>query len=272
MTMPRPRIWYVAILVVLVLAPGAGCASGARITADSTCGDYLSVRTDERHAAAASISTDLHAYSAGSPMWGTSLDAGCGATPDTTLRTYFAGQLALDVPSVSMERTINVGDTVLVNTLAYTRGAPRRGEVVVFTAPQAWRSGPAEARFVKRVVGTGGDHVVCCDPQHRLVLNGRPLDEPYLYRDGGGRSDLPSTDTFDIVVPDGRLWVLGDHRSSSGDSLTQFVRVRDIVQATILVEAVVGKAFVVIDSRDHDEIHWLTVPSAYADIPDPHRP
>jgi signal peptidase I len=260
MAMPRLRTWYIATLVVLVLAAGAGCASGAGITADSTCGDYLRMQTDQRHAAAASISTDLHAYNAGNPMWGTSLDVECGTAPDTTLRRYFAGQLALEMPSVAMERTINVGDTVLVNTLAYTRGAPRRGEVVVFTAPPAWRSGPAEERFVKRVVGTGGDHVVCCDPHHRLVVNGHPLDEPYLYRDGGGRSDLPSTDPFDIVVPDGRLWVLGDHRSHSGDSLMQFARFRDIIPATIPVDAMVGRAFVVIDSRDHDEIRWLTVP------------
>jgi signal peptidase I len=230
------------------------------------------METDQRHAAAASISTDLHAYSAGNPVWGTSLDAECGTAPDTTLRTFFAGQLALDVPSVSMERTINVGDTVLVNTLAYTRGAPQRGEVVLFTAPQAWRSGSNEERFIKRVVGIGGDRVVCCDPQHRLVLNGHPLDEPYLYRDGGGRSDPPSTDTFDIVVPDGRLWVLGDHRSRSGDSIEQFIRARDIIQATIPVDAVMGRAFVVIDSHDHDEFRWLAVPSTYADIPEPRRP
>jgi signal peptidase I len=268
MTMPRRRIWYVATLVMLMLAPGAACASKAGITADSTCGDYLSAQPDARHAAAARISTELHAHSAGKPMWGTSLDAECGTARDTTLRTYFTAQLALDVPSVAMEHTINVGDTVLVNTLAYIRGAPRRGEVVLFKAPQAWRSDPAEVRFIKRVVGTGGDHVVCCDPQHRLLLNGRPLDEPYLYQDAGG-SDPQNTETFDIVVPDGRLWVLGDHRSSSGDSLTQFERVRDIVVATIPVDAVVGRAFVVIDARDHDEIRPLTVPSTYADVPGP---
>jgi hypothetical protein len=56
---------------------------------------------------------------------------------------------------------------------------------------------------------------------------------------------------------------LGDHRSRSGDSLTQFERIRDIVVATIPVKAVVGRAFVVIDSRDHDEIRPLTVPSTY---------
>jgi len=266
MTMPRPRIWYVVTLAVLMLAPGAGCASKAGTTADSTCGDYLSAPTDVRHAAAARISTELHAHSAGNPMWGTSLDVECATATDATLRTYFAAQLALDVPSLAMEHTINVGDTVLVNTLAYTRGAPRRGEVVVFTAPETWRSDPVAVRFVKRVVGTGGDHVVCCDPQHRLVLNGRSLNEPYLYQDA---SDPQNTETFDIVVPRGRLWMLGDHRSRSGDSLNVFERMRDIVVATIPVDAVVGRAFVVIDAHNHDEIRPLTVPSSYADIPAP---
>src|SRR5262249_46056241 len=148
MTMSRPRSWHVAILVMLMLSPGTGCASKAGITADSTCGDYLSTQTHARHDAAARISTELHAHSAGKPVWSTSLDTECGTAPNTTLRTYFAAQWALEVPSEAMEHTINVGDTVLVNTLAYTHAAPRRGEVVAFKAPQAWRSGPAEDLFI----------------------------------------------------------------------------------------------------------------------------
>jgi signal peptidase I len=267
--MPRLRMLYaVSVLTVLVLAPNAGCAALGGITADSTCGDYLSAPTDERHAAAASLSTDLDAFSAGNPLWGTSLDAECGATPETTLRSYFAGQLALEVPSVSMANTIDSGDTILVNTLAYTREAPRRGEVVVFTAPESWRATPAEERFVKRVIGTGGDHVVCCDADHRLQVNGLPLDEQYLYRDDSGPSDPPATDAFDIVVPDGRLWVMGDHRSASGDSLMHFARIGDIEQATIPVDAMVGRAFAVVGPQDQDEIRWLTVPPTYAKVPD----
>jgi signal peptidase I len=270
MTMPRSRMLYVAILVVLVVASGAGCGLRSGITADSTCGDYLSMPTDERHAAAASISTDLHADRAGNPVLGSGLDAECAATPDETLRTYFAAQLALEQPGESMESTINVGDTILVNTLAYTQGVPRRGEVLVFDAPESWRPTPAEERFVKRVIGTGGDHVVCCDPQNRLMVNGHPLDEPYLYRDEAGQSDPASTEAFDIVVPDGRLWVMGDHRTHSGDSLLHFMYGYYIDQATIPVEAAVGRAFAVA-SGDHDELRLLTVPSTYADIPDPSR-
>jgi signal peptidase I len=271
MTMPRARIWFVLTLVVLILVPGAGCSSGSSITAESTCGAYLGSETQERHAAAARISSELHAYSAGNSMWGSSLDAECATEPDTTLRAYFAGQLALNVPSVAMERTLNVGDMVLVNTLAYSRAAPRRGEVVLFAAPESWRTGATTERFIKRVIAAGGDHVVCCDAQHRLVLNGHPLDEPYLYTDASGRADPPSSDAFDIEVPAGRLWVLGDHRSRSGDSREHFLRFGDIVQATVPVDAVVGRAYVVFDSREHDEPRWLSVPPTYADIPDPPR-
>jgi signal peptidase I len=260
MTMKSTRTWWVVTMVVLVLASGAGCTSGSGIAADSSCGAYLRVDTQERHAAATRISTELRAHSPGNAMWGTSLDTECGTAPDMTLRAYFAGQLALDVPSVAMERTVNASEKVLVNTLAYTNGAPRHGEVVVFTAPQSWRSGPREERFIKRVIGIGGDHVVCCDRQQRLVLNGHPLDEPYLYKDDSGRSDPPG-DAFDITVPVDRLWVLGDHRSHSGDSLTMYVRSHDIMQATIAEDALVGRAFVVFDPRDPDRFRSLAVPS-----------
>ncbi len=268
MTMPRLRIWFFVTLVVLVLVPGAGCSSGSTITAESTCVAYLTIETEERHAAAARISTELQAYRAGNSMWGSSLDVECATAPDMTLRAYFAGQLALEVPSVAMEGTLNVGDTVLVNTLAYARAAPRRGEVVLFTAPETWRTGATEERFIKRVVGAGGDHVSCCDPQQRLVLNGHPLDEPYLYTDASGRADPPSSEAFDIEVPAGRLWVLGDHRSRSGDSREHFLRFGDIVLATVPVDAVVGRAFAVFGPREQDEPRWLSVPPTYADVPD----
>lgn len=266
--MHRPRSWYVATLLVLVLVPGAGCSSRGDLTANSTCGDYLSTQTGTRRAAAARISTDLHANVAGNPVWGTSLDAECGSAPDIRLRAFFAAQQAMAVGSESMRHTINSGDTALVNTLAYIHGKGRRGEVVVFKAPPSWSATPGEVRFIKRVIGTGGDHVVCCDAQHRLVVNGRPLDEPYLDRDEAGEA---SPDKFDIIVPDGRVWVMGDDRYHSGDSREAMLRGQDVVAATIPRDALVGRVFAVVDGHNHAEIRPLTVPSSYADVPAPAR-
>ncbi|MFD3541306.1 signal peptidase I [Streptomyces sp. NPDC058662] len=140
------------------------------------------------------------------------------------------------IPSRSMEPTLRVGDRVLVNKQAYRHGdEPRRGEVVVFdgtgsfvrepargdaigealhgAASALGLAEPSDTDFVKRVVGVGGDDVVCCDADGRIEVNGVALDEPYLYP-GDTASKVP----FRIVVPLGTLWVMGDHRSQSRDS------------------------------------------------------
>lgn len=140
------------------------------------------------------------------------------------------------IPSGSMEPTLRVGDRVLVNKLAYRFGsAPDRGDVVVFDGTGSFVQGapsqnpagrvlrgaaaalglaePADTDYIKRVVGVGGDHVVCCDKRGRVEVNGRPVDEAYLYP-----GNPPSQVAFDIVVPDHTLWVMGDHRSRSSDS------------------------------------------------------
>lgn len=140
------------------------------------------------------------------------------------------------IPSGSMEPTLKVGDRVLVNKLAYRFGAePERGDLVVFdgtgsfvredpdanpvtgllrgAAASLGLAEPADTDFVKRVVGVGGDHVVCCDARGRVEVNDVPVDETYLYP-----GDAPSRAPFDIVVPGGALWMMGDHRSRSSDS------------------------------------------------------
>ncbi|WP_328927881.1 signal peptidase I [Streptomyces sp. NBC_00190] len=140
------------------------------------------------------------------------------------------------IPSRSMEPTLEVGDRVLVDKLAYRFGdQPRRGDMVVFdgtgsfvrerpaghpvgealhgAASALGLAQPSDTDFVKRVVGVGGDDVVCCDAGGRIKVNGLPLEEPYLYP-----GDAPSKVPFRIVVPVGTLWVMGDHRSQSRDS------------------------------------------------------
>ncbi|MDB1089647.1 signal peptidase I [Streptomyces sp. ACA25] len=157
------------------------------------------------------------------------------------------------IPSGSMESTLHPGDRILVNKLAYRFGGDvRRGDVVVFdgrgtfTAAQPDGSplreagaavglaDPGETDYVKRVIGVGGDRVTCCDGQGRLHVNGVPLDERYLFP-----GDAPSTVAFDIEVPAGRLWLMGDHRSDSADS-------RDHLGGpgggTVAVDKVIGRA------------------------------
>ena len=170
------------------------------------------------------------------------------------------------IPSPSMEHTLNVLDRVLVNKLVYDFREPRRGEIVVFKAPADWQSGTEGEDFIKRIIGVGGDHVVCCDERQRLTINGRPLTEPYIYRDAGGTQDAAADERFDITVPTGRLWVMGDHRSASGDSLEHWEQTQDIDEATIDSDAIVGRAFTIF--WPVGRAAWLSVPDGFEAVPD----
>ncbi|MFF3254867.1 signal peptidase I [Actinacidiphila glaucinigra] len=140
-----------------------------------------------------------------------------------------------EIPSGSMENTLRAGDRVLVNKLAYRFGGmPARGEVVVFDGGGSFVQGSGGTDFVKRVVGVGGDRVTCCDSRGRITVNGRPLDETYLYP-----GDTPSRVAFDIEVPKGRLWVMGDHRADSRDSRDHL---GDPGGGTVPVDKVIGRA------------------------------
>jgi signal peptidase I len=168
------------------------------------------------------------------------------------------------IPSESMQNTLDINDRVLVNKLVYDFRAPHRGEIVVFKAPISWRSDPTEEDFIKRVIGVSGDHVMCCDSQHRLIINGHSLDEPYIYRDSDNVADLASEEPFDITVPKDRLWVMGDHRAHSGDSHEQYLRTHDVTASTIPTKSVVGRAFVLFWPMSRAT--WLTVPDTFARI------
>ncbi|GAA2632021.1 signal peptidase I [Streptomyces axinellae] len=162
------------------------------------------------------------------------------------------------IPSSSMEPTLDVGDRVLVNKLAYRFGNhPERGDVVVFDGTDSFageeatdgnavlaalrKAGaatglvrPSETDYVKRVIGVGGDLVSCCDRRGRIEVNGQPVDEDYLYG-----ADAPSSVPFETRVPDGRLWVMGDHRSLSSDSRDHL---GEPGGGTVPVERVIGRA------------------------------
>lgn len=139
------------------------------------------------------------------------------------------------IPSASMQNTLHLRDRVLVNKVVYHFRDPRRGEIVVFTSPD-W--GP-EPDYIKRVIGLPGDTVQCCDAKGRVMVNGDPIDEPYIFDNtiSAERSFGP------VKVPAGRLWVMGDHRGASGDSRAH---VTDQWHGTIPVDGVVGRAFAII--------------------------
>ncbi|MEU2560170.1 signal peptidase I [Streptomyces longispororuber] len=171
------------------------------------------------------------------------------------LLTTFVVQ-PFEIPSGSMEPTLRNGDRILVNKLAYRFGAePQRGDAVVFDGSGYF----GDADYVKRVAGVGGDRVVCCDRRGRITVNGQAVDEPYLYP-----GDKPSTVPFDVVVPDGTLFVLGDHRSDSSDS-------RDHLGSPgggmIPVDDVIGRADWLVWPLDR----WTSLerPDAYARVPAP---
>ena|SRR5215831_3150074 len=109
--------------------------------------------------------------------------------------------------SPTMERTIPPGARMLV----VTGSGLRRGDVVVLRVPA--RQSGTDDPFVKRVIALPGDRVACCDSRGRVTVNGKPLDETYLYP--GNR---PSASGFSVTLGPGRIWVMGDHRNISVDS------------------------------------------------------
>jgi signal peptidase I len=169
---------------------------------------------------------------------------------------------AFFIPSGSMENTLEINDRVLVNKLVYDVRSIHRGDIVVFNGDGSWDPGtpPRNTNFVvkfgqgfasmfgfghpgdiliKRVIGLPGDKVACCDAQGRVTVNGVPLrEQSYLYP-----GDSPSEIRFNIVVPPGRLWVMGDHRLISDDSRNHL---GEPGGGTVPENAVIGRAFVII--------------------------
>jgi signal peptidase I len=178
----------------------------------------------------------------------------------TILLKAFVVQV-FSIPSGSMENTLLPGDRILVSKVVYDFRSIQRGDVVVFsgagswdapaTTPANWFSrvwgdatnlvgiaGP-DTDYVKRVIGVPGDHVICCNSAGQITVNGVALSEKSYIFPGNDPSDV----RFDITVPAGRLWVMGDNRADSDDSR---YRTTDPGRGTIPESAVVGRAFLVI--------------------------
>jgi signal peptidase I len=170
---------------------------------------------------------------------------------------------AFYIPSASMENTLKIGDRVLVNKIVYHTRDIARGDTVVFSGLDSWDPEvnysaptnpiakvlhaiggafglvPGEKDYIKRVIGVPGDRVRCCDAEGHITVNGTPLKETtYLYP-----GNKPSGQQFSVTVPQGRLWVMGDHRDVSYDSRGHL---GDPGSGTIPEDRVIGRAFVVV--------------------------
>jgi signal peptidase I len=168
---------------------------------------------------------------------------------------------AFYIPSSSMETTLDINDRVLINKIVYHLRPIHRGDIIVFDGNGSWSLDNTHSSnilgtvgdelkgivgitsdpniFIKRVIGLPGDHVICCNSQGQLTVNGVPLTEgSYLYP-----GNAPSEQKFDITVPAGRLWVMGDHREVSYDSRGHMGYPGG---GTIPVSGVIGRAFVIV--------------------------
>lgn len=167
------------------------------------------------------------------------------------------------IPSGSMENTLQVNDRVAVNRIPFISNNIERGDVVVFRDPDNWlpaadvsespfviaklKAGlvavgvlpnPAKQYLVKRVVGVAGDHVICCNTDGKLTVNGEVMNEPYIFA-----GNVPSDMNFDVTVPKNKVWVMGDHRGASADSR---YHQDDINKGFVPVNRITGRVIAVI--------------------------
>lgn len=167
------------------------------------------------------------------------------------------------IPSGSMENTLQIDDRVAVNRIPFIANDINRGDVVVFRDPDNWLPtadlgdspfviaklksalvavgvlpNPAKQYLVKRVVGVAGDRVICCTNTGKITVNGKEMNEPYVFA-----GNVPSDTNFDVTVPKGKLWVMGDHRGASSDS--RFHQ-DDINKGFVPVDRVTGRVLAVI--------------------------
>ncbi len=169
------------------------------------------------------------------------------------------------IPSGSMEDTLLIKDRILVDEITPRFGGYERGDIVVFRDPGGWlppNTEPArppvveafewvlslgglaapdsDDHLVKRIIGIPGDHVVCCNAIGQITVNGVPIDETaYINVDAG---DPASAESFDVTVPAGSLWMLGDNRNKSADSR---FHTGEPGKGFVPIDNVVGRAFLI---------------------------
>lgn len=189
------------------------------------------------------------------------------------------------IPSGSMLETLQIDDRIIVNELVPDVIPINRGDIVVFKDPGGWLgemqtseldpitaasewflsafglSAPDSSQhLVKRVIGLSGDHVVCCDVDGKLKINGTPIDEPYL-----APGAKPSTVDFDVTVPAGAIWVMGDNRDNSADSRYHMELPS---KGFVSKDFIVGRAFVL--TWPFKNFKWLDdYPDVFKDVPKP---
>ena len=163
-----------------------------------------------------------------------------------------------------MQNTLQINDRVAVNKIPFIARSIKRGDVVVFRDPANWLpqpmeeatgnsiiskakdvlvfSGvlpnPAKQFLVKRVIGVAGDKIICCDKAGGLTINGKKTNEPYIFA-----GNKPSELDFNVTVPEGKIWVMGDHRGASADSR---YHQDDVNNGMVPVSKITGRVFGII--------------------------
>jgi signal peptidase I len=196
------------------------------------------------------------------------------------VKTFFAQ--AFFIPSASMHDTLLEGDRVLVNKLVPGPFDLHRGDIVVFADPGGWlpestgtstnivqdaliliglMPQQSEDHLIKRVIGLPGDVVASAGDGSPITVNGVAIDESEYLAPGVSPSDI----AFEVTVPEGSLWVMGDNRQQSADSRWHL---GDAGGGSIPIDDVVGVAFVTL--WPFDRVGLLRNPGdVFADVPDP---
>jgi signal peptidase I len=224
------------------------------------------------------------------PVWQESfLLLGIALVLAIVIKTFFVQ--AFYIPSESMEPGLIRNDRILVQKVSYWFGGdPSRGDVVVFEDPGGWLTGeepaptglasllskiglyPTGGHLVKRVIGVEGDVISCCDEEGRILVNGEPVDESsYIAKRKtcAGAGTGFGCDWTTEVVPEGKLFVLGDNRGASADSRAHMCQesVENCTKSPwVDTDLVVGKVFSLVWPRARWD--WISNPGVFDDVPD----